>query len=120
MELLIESAPDVPVMSFESVFGSSIVSVFISQSHTDFLYKINDIYKKIKNNDEDTEMINEKLSDELLDILFAKFKDENLDVSFKSQKYTSGGKNQNINNNNKNKESTPNPFLMNYKSEKFS
>ena len=66
------------------------------ESHIKFLAQINTIYEKIKNTVEDTKKINENLCNGLCDILFGEMKVEDFnDFSFKSEKYTSGGKEQN-------------------------
>ena len=93
------------------------------QSDIKFLEEINNIYEKNKDSIEDKkpDILYEDSSDELWNFSGAEVKKEDLDVSWISQKYTSGGKMQNINNNdnNNNIESTHNRFIINYKLAKF-
>ena len=92
------------------------------QSDIKFLEEINNIYEKNKDSIEDKkpDILYEDSNDELWNFSGAEVKREDLDVSWISQKYTSGGKMQNINNNdNNNIESTHNRFIINYKLAKF-
>lgn len=94
------------------------------QSDIKFLEEINNIYEKKNDSVEDKKyyILYEDSNDELWKFLDAEVKMEDLDVSCKLQKYSSGGKMQNINNNNNhnnNIESTHNRFIINYKLAKF-
>ena len=90
------------------------------QSHSKFLEDINQLCDNKNVSVGDSKIIYENFSDELFNNLPDELRDEDFINLFKPQKYTSGGKKQNINNNNdNNKESTPNRFIINYHLEKY-